>query len=238
LAHNESGAVAFEFALVVIPILVIFLAVVQVALIGAARLLVIDAATRAARSAAVVIDDAPSRYGGEPAGRITPQAKSGDSLFAYRSSSVVALGAAFTSHDGRLDTIRHAASLPLAALAPSPAKVLGWIRRVRPREVAGSLGATLARTIFGIAAYDDAVLAVTPSLGADDSVRVKVDYLYHCSVPLASRLLCKRLAAVNLPDVPSRRDLLMIAATGERFASLRAESTWPRQRYHHRGGGV
>ncbi len=237
--RGEDGAVAFEFALVVWPVLLIFLAVVQVALIGGARLLVVNAAARAARSAAVVVDDSPSRYGGEPPG-ITARRGSapGVSLFDYRASAHLDLSAVFLRDRSRLETIRQAASLPLAVLAPAPATVLGWVRKVPRDDVPGSLGASLARAAFATAVYDDAVLAVTPTLtGPQDSIVVKVEYLFHCSVPFVSELLCKGLPSANLPNVPSASALRTIAATGERFVGLQAEATWPRQRYHHGGGG-
>lgn len=236
---GERGAVSFELILVFVPVFVMFLAVVQVALIGAARLLVENAASRAARSAAVVVDDSPSRYDGEPAGQIASQRRVGSSFFDWRPPSAGNVSGLFAGRKGRLDAIRFAASLPLAPLAPAFTDVLGWLGRPHSAvsTVAAALGsASMERAVFGVALYHDVVLAVTPALLPDDTVRVRVEYLFHCAVPIASRLLCSGLGSRSPTEVPSQGTQRLLAVTPERFFKLSAEGTWVRQRYHHGGG--
>src|SRR5262245_19164500 len=109
-----------------------FLVVVQVALIGAARLIVESAASHAARSAAVVVDDAPSRYDGEPAGQVAPLKRVGSALLDWRPPTVTDVSGLAVRGKGRLDAIRFAASLPLAPLAPSFVDVLEWLGKSGP----------------------------------------------------------------------------------------------------------
>lgn len=61
-AHTR-GAVYVEFLIAFIPVLTLFLCLVQLALLYAARLLVDHAAHQAARAAAVVWGDEPTPYG-------------------------------------------------------------------------------------------------------------------------------------------------------------------------------
>jgi hypothetical protein len=69
LAHS-GGAVFVEFLICFLPLYVFFLCLIQLAVLFAVRLLVDHAALSAARAAAVVAADDPSRYGGEPLHRI------------------------------------------------------------------------------------------------------------------------------------------------------------------------
>jgi hypothetical protein len=71
LAHDQRGVVLLELLIAVVPVLVLFLGAVQLALLGAAQLVVHHAAITGARSAAVVLDDDPARYGDDPPGSLT-----------------------------------------------------------------------------------------------------------------------------------------------------------------------
>ena len=87
LARDARGVVLLEFVIALLPVLVLFLSALQLALLGAARLVVEHAAIAAARSAAVVLDDDPARYG-EPCGAIT-----GERLHAIERAVIHVLGA-------------------------------------------------------------------------------------------------------------------------------------------------
>ncbi len=95
LATDRRGATYVEFLVVVVPFFLFVMCVFQAALLEFADLVVGRAASAAARSAVVVLDDDPQLYGGEPR------------------NSVSAGGA-------RLDAIRRGAANALAAL-PSAA---------------------------------------------------------------------------------------------------------------------
>lgn len=237
----DTGAVSFEFVIVVFPILLVFLAVTQLSLIGVARLVVMHAASRAARSAAVVVDDSPSRYGGEPIGHLDDSAIPHGAHLPGELNESSGVGAILggTGTRSRLDTIRLAASMPLSTIAPSVADVLGWIGQIRSLDVTRALGSpSLLRIASGVALYSDVALVVVPSLDADDVVRVHVDYVFHCAVPVAERIICRHVPTdpSQLPNVPDRLALQRLALTLERFVTLSADAAWPRQRYHDGGG--
>jgi Flp pilus assembly protein TadG len=89
LGRDCRGVVMLEFLVAFVPVLVLFLGVLQLALLAVAQLAVQHAAIAGARSASVVLDDDPAAYGGEARGE--------------------ASGA-------RMDTIRRAVTAPLAVL--------------------------------------------------------------------------------------------------------------------------
>lgn len=240
---SQTGAVSLEFLVVLFPILLVFFAVTQLSLLGVARLVVAHAASRAARSAAVVVDDSPSRYRGELRGHLDDTvAPHTARVEGAEPSESMGLGAILggTGTGSRLETIRFAASVPLSALAPSVEDVISWFGQARSPDVAGALGSTsLLRAAFGIVLYHDVALAVVPSIDeANDVVRVHVDYMFHCAVPVVERLVCRQVPTdpAQLPIVPDRPALQRLAFTSERFVKLSAEAAWPRQRYHDGGG--
>jgi len=62
LARDTSGAVYVEFILSFIPLLFMFLGILQMGMLYAASIAVQHAAVTATRAAAVVLDDDPERY--------------------------------------------------------------------------------------------------------------------------------------------------------------------------------
>jgi hypothetical protein len=70
--RGTRGAVYVEFLLVFIPVFTLFLAVLQLGLMYAAKLVTQHAATTASRAAAVIVDDDPARYQGGARGRLDP----------------------------------------------------------------------------------------------------------------------------------------------------------------------
>jgi hypothetical protein len=71
LTSDARGVVLVEFLIALLPVLLLFLSVLQLAVLGAAKLVVQHAAVAGARSACVVLDDDPARYADEPRGAIT-----------------------------------------------------------------------------------------------------------------------------------------------------------------------
>lgn len=241
LAACSRGTTSIEFLIVLFPVILVFLGVVQLALLAGARLVVSHAASAAARAAAVVVDDSPSRYGGEARGHL---GAAGD-----RRLRVLGPGSAGTGLGGalgsiaphtRADAIRLAASVPVAALSPTFADAVGWFASPSTGSVERALlSPSLARAAFGVQAYDELSLAVTPTVDESrETVRVDVEYLFHCAVPLVDRLLCDTLGPpAELPPVPAKSLLGLLALSSERFFRLRASATWARQRLRHGGGG-
>ena len=71
LARDEHGAAYVEFLLVFPPIFMMFLGMIQAAMMYAANLVVTHAATTASRAAVVVLDDNESAYGDEERNDLT-----------------------------------------------------------------------------------------------------------------------------------------------------------------------
>lgn len=72
LSRNERGHTYVEFLVVVVPFFLFVMCVLQSALLQFADLAVERAASVAARSAVVVLDDDPRFYGGEPRDAVIP----------------------------------------------------------------------------------------------------------------------------------------------------------------------
>ena len=66
LARDERGVVYVEFLLAFVPLFTLFLGIAQLVLLWGGRLVVGHAASRAARTASVVLDDDPRYYDHEP----------------------------------------------------------------------------------------------------------------------------------------------------------------------------
>lgn len=243
LARDERAVVTIEALLCLLPVLLAFLGAIQLAFLGAARLVVTHGAIAAARSAAVVLDDDPSFYGGEPRGHVGEPARSGGPggtlLASVTNADPLGLLRASASGGGRLDVIRRAAAAPIAVLTPEPSEVLGWAGAEPPsvRRVLGTEG--LRRIAFGLGAYERAalVVAVEPS-ATEDLVTVRVAYLFHCGVAVAARFSCSRLDALLSRTDDAARALAAsfaalrpaIVARSERFRLIESRASYPRQR--------
>lgn len=254
----RRGAVYVETLVCLVPLLTLFLCGVQLAWLGAGRLVVTHAAARGARAAIVLLEDDPARFGGAPRGDLAAPGTA-DSPGLRRTVQelappVVRKGVS-ASGDGnragvRLQAIREAAYAPLAVLAPPPRILWSGRNRSLHEAVGGSTG-PLERFAFGYLVYGRAASAITLHAAPGDGaivtrvppradVTVRVTYLQHCAVPIAARLVCRRgrdlpeevLRDLSHVESPSTLRLLLL---GERhFAAVRAEATLPNQgaRYH------
>jgi hypothetical protein len=237
LTDDCSGVVFVEFLIAFVPMWVFFLCVAQMALIARANLLVRHAADCAARSAVVVLPDDPAEYAGEPEmslqrkpltpGDITEVIRRlSDSVGrSIAGSGALAQSSFAIANPGRsrLDTIRLAAYVPLAPLAP---RRFGIDPRPSLREAIGD-----GHSLLAAIAHHPVALAVTfPGATGDvatgPEITVRVTYAYQCAVPLARRLLCR-----SFRELPSRGDyeqsllpVLASIATG-RFRELQHETT-------------
>lgn len=216
LLGAPSGAVYVEFLLAFFPVLLTFLGLIQLSSILCARLVVQHAASRAARAAVVVLDDAPERYGGAARGALAYGSAPETASPAIDASTLARLlqiaqappnvAGARRRGSARLSAIRWAAYMPLAVLAPSTSLI------ARRFGLASNELGNGARFLLGLLAYNRAAAIVTlreapasprvttnvPSRG---DVTVHVTYLYYCAMPFADRFLCDSLT--GLPELLS-----------------------------------
>lgn len=208
VAGDEGGAAYVEFLLAFIPLFIMFLGMVQMALMYAGDLVVQHAATTAARAAAVVIDDDPRHYDGAPRMRVDGEATT---------SSEDAIGGILRLFGGgggggggspapggpRVAAIRQAASMPLVAISPSMDQLID------SDSVHTAIGSPEGRGATGLLIYNSSAMGVTfptspgatsyrASFGEGDQVVARVTYLFHCGVPLASRLMCETYPSLRL----------------------------------------
>jgi hypothetical protein len=241
--RDARGVVMLEVVIAFMPVFVLFLGTVQLALLGAAQLVVQHAAICGARSASVVIDDDPRFYG------------------APRNELWRAPG-----KDGpRLAAIRRAVHAPLVAIAPDASVVRTLLGAPAERaSVESALGASSsARFDVESARYLPvaAALAFPLEPGSDavagnhfdlaDRVSVRVSYLLPCLVPIVARWACESLrwdrraqrlqaaasatpsllrALAELSSAPSAPQQASLVKRGHAFAVLHAEATLPLQR--------
>ena len=198
-----------EFLIAFVPLFMLFLGIVQFALMGAAALIVQHAAVVGARAAVVVLDDDPKYYDQLARGDISaPDSQSGDE---FRQGLGAQLGAppddasdAQNPGGPRMAAIRTAVHARLATIAPDP-----WIVRsllpTSTRSVATALGGhPLSRFWFGMGVYAALSTAVSFPVAAraddlqeervaqKDTVTVRVTHVFLCLVPLVSGLMCQR----------------------------------------------
>lgn len=234
LVDDRRGAVFFEFLVAFLPLWILFLCIVQLALIARADLMVKNAADAAVRSAAVVLPDDPNEYAGEPEMSLARRSfAEGDLLSAMHrlsssdspESALAALSGRTLANLGRsrLNTIRLAAYVPLAPLAPHGS---GFDPRPSIRKAIGD-----ARVLLGALHHQPFALAVTfPGLAGDvasePEITVRVTYAYQCTVPVARTLLCR-----SFDELESRRDYdralfpILSRISGGHFSELAHEST-------------
>ena len=228
LRPDTRGVVYVEFLIAFFPLLLLFLAICQMALIASARLVVQHAALAAARSAIVILEDTPEDFGGAGKGdlsakpgkaKATPETalralgvevpEASPSLLDEISASVAAVtdADARPQQGARMQTIRTAAYMPLLALAPRP-------EAVRPGSDP-SLGDSLpagfeSRLLFGLQWTRSAsVITVHDVPGSDQlavepiehkaPITIRTTYLFQCAVPVARALICDTLASLLTP---------------------------------------
>lgn len=223
---GEGGAAYVEFLIAFIPLFIMFLGMVQMSLMYAGDLVVQHAASRAARAAVVVLDDDPARYDGAERRTVS---SSGFSSSEEGLSAILSIFGAGAGGGGggpgasggpRLSAIRTAASLPLASISPSMDQL------VDSDSVMTAIGSPETRAATGVFIYNDSAMGVTfpVSPGANSyretfehgqQVTTRVTYLFHCGVPLASRLMCDTYPTIRLgPAAALIEDIIRDAGSG------------------------
>jgi hypothetical protein len=203
--RNDRGFLNLEFIFTSLAFLGSTFTTVHFLLIARADVVVQHAAAAAVRSAVTVMDDQEDRYGGEARGSTT---------------------------GARHQAVLEAARGPLVALAPSSSAAEG-------RSLATMLPDDESRMALASAWNDGAVQVSFPSgegasgfvsnFGPNDSITVRVTYLYPCALPLID-YGCKRLDALGLapqdtPEVSKLRALF----PDVRVWVFQAEATMPNQ---------
>lgn len=180
---DERGVAYVEFLLAFMPILTLFLGLVQILAVAHARVVVKHAAQRAARSAAVVLDDDPSFYGGEPRGE--------HSGTRATSADLDGLLLHMESRDGlgRLPTSRRA-TVELA----SAAILVALSNTASDTVVSGFESSGRSAAMLDTLSRMELELDVEPrATGIEqpvDVARVRLQYRYRCNVPVVRNLVC------------------------------------------------
>jgi hypothetical protein len=249
LLSDRRGAVYVECLVAFVPVLLLFLCICQLSFIAAAKLVVGHAAYAATRSAIVVLEDDPEHYAGASRGSLSEGDRAeGKTLeillnrLGAGSAEVANPGDAFRG-GARLQTIRHAAYVPLAALAPPP-QFLNFGLRAN-RSLGGMLRNHGSHIAFGMLLYNRGAAAITvreaphsqrvvsEAVPAQENVTVRVAYLYYCAVPIASRFVCKagsdlvEALGADAVELPSLQLALLFSSA--RFVLVEAEATLPNQ---------
>jgi hypothetical protein len=212
IEDDQRGVVMIEFLIAFVPTFVLFLGVVQLALLSAARLVVQHAAVAGARSAVVVLDDDPRLYGGTACGRLTGKARSddarayGDFVRKLGMSEDAPVSATPALGGPRMATIVRAVHSVLAAIAPDPEFAQRVLSKEQPASVEQALGSSASsRLAFGLGVYLPIVTAVTFPVAPgsrelneglvphDGNLTLRVTHLVPCAVPIADVLMCQRL---------------------------------------------
>ncbi len=212
LAADTGGAVYVEFILSFIPLLFMFLGILQMGMLYAASLVVQHAAVTATRAAAVVLDDDPDRYdnqdrrtveGSESGG--APEEGAMGGLFGGGGGGG-GIGGGSSSGSARFSAIRYAAMIPLMTVTPPPEAFFPMGRRA---SLATDIGFNAPETRAAMALwYSRGMMNITfprevrgESFRADwprpddngnsDQVTARVTFLYMCGVPIVNRIMCE-----------------------------------------------
>lgn len=212
LKSETRGVIYVEFLVTSVPILLLFLLMVQLALAFAAKLTAQHAANVAARAAIVVLPDDPSLDTGQ------------DELELLLNEFGASSGGGAVGGDFRMRAIRNAATARLMGVSPP----MGSLEN-RERTIDLALGSRGEdERLSGSAAYARSAVAVEyndPGSGTG-AVTVRVRYLFNCAIPLGDLFLCDPLSDIG--DTAMPEDLI---SGGGRFKVLTGEATLPYQGY-------
>jgi len=212
--RRTRGAIYVEVLVAIIPVLIFFFGLLQLAMLYSARLVVRHAAWRAARSAVVILEDDPARFNEVPRGEVTYHEDSGSDtssggttqflegvadVLGIRLPMMELRGMASSSAGPRLTAIQQGAFMALAVLAPMPGPLMQTFG-MRGDELGDTSNST--RFLAGMFLYNRAAAMVTlrgpdgevtQDVGATDLVTVRVTYLYYCGMPIVNYFMCDSL---------------------------------------------
>lgn len=171
-----------EFLIAFMPIFTLFMGLLQIMVLYSARIMTQHAATRAARTASVVIDDDPRYYDGDERGSLVgPSASAGELALAYRRHMGEGSGPLLMS---RRASIEVSAMLALLALTPRDPSGMG-----DPSGDSIDRRAGYTRAFVDVAILDGRDGSPATEI-RDGDVRVRVTYRYPCAIPFAGPLVC------------------------------------------------
>lgn len=220
LLKDDRGAAYAEFLIAFPPILLLFLAIMQLTLLYVGKLAVRHAATRAARAAIVVLPDDPEHYDGADVNQVDYDGGGSDAEgggFLHDALGPL-LGTAIGGEgDGRIRAVRRAAAMPLTPLGPSIDNAFNSENLIVEDALDRGIG-----TLIGSAAlYNRGATAVTfHSPGENDFKRsfdnkevfaTRVTYLFHCGVPIVNDYICSEYLELALGN-----PLVLVEALGDR----------------------
>jgi len=178
----SGGAAYVEFLLAFMPILLLFLGLLQITVLYSARVLTQHAANRAARTASVVIDDDPGYYLGEERGFLAgPPASASQLARAYRRHMGAGSGPVLAS---RRATIELSALLALLAVTPRDPTGTGDVGGDGVDRRAGFTRDFVDVDVLRAADGSPATVV------GDEDVRVRVTFRYPCAIPVAGPMVC------------------------------------------------
>jgi hypothetical protein len=248
-----------ETLLAFIPLLTLFLGIVQYTLLAAAQLVVQHAAVAGARSASVVLDDDPARYedverlvidngGARDDGASRDLLAVGDALLnaVPEVPSVAGLAAAIQGYGPRMALVRNAVYAKLAAIVP--ARALAAFAGAPGSSVLDALGRSPALRLAQAPLYLPITTAITfpraprsssvfeDRVDATELLTIRVTHITTCTIPLVARLMCRSLEdlrggehAAELSRAPGAALQETLVEHGMRAVILQAEASMPLQ---------
>lgn len=222
LARDTTAAAYVEFLLAFVPLFLLFMGVIQVALVFGARLVVQHAAFRAVRSAAVVVDDDPRYYDREDRGSLEGRSATVMDVRHRLSRMGVGVGRGGIGADEPLATpLSRRATVELAAalvlLPLSQKSGLSVDSAIGSEGLDASATDVLDRMELRFIDFPSGASEVT-RYGRDGSVTVELTYRYPCSVPVARALVC--------PD--GHKEIVVRRSLPIHGAPIDYQEGWPR----------
>jgi hypothetical protein len=241
----DRGAVYVEFLIAFFPIFLIFLALCQLGLIGAAEAVVRHSAFSAVRAAIVVLEESPDDFDGAPRGNLSAGRTDGiknvddvlKKLDVTTSEKAATSDKHATQQGARMVPITAAAYLPLLPVAPSEQMSRGAadtidhsIVSADERQLGFAIEYTKVATKISVHdAPDNQSLAIEP-IGLKAPVSVRVRYFFHCTVPVVRTMICRSLTALGKnPLIKVPAELGSMLGQDAHFKLLTATATLPNQ---------
>jgi Flp pilus assembly protein TadG len=216
-----------EFLIVIIPLLTMWLGLIQLALVLGVQLLVKHAAYKAARAAIVVLSDdfKGADYGNVPLNKID-SGKPG--LETYKK--------ALDNSKGRYNVIRNAARMVLAPVSVSVANMTA--SSVKEAFGTGSVvdiaSGALATDWQVVLTFLDEKGKYCSSFSSRGVVTAQITFFYRCAVPIGAQLMCKDYFGMSekvkeLASVNGSFWLPASSIAGMKLLPLTAECSLPNQ---------
>ncbi len=238
--RDSKGVVYVEFLLVFPPLLLLFLFILQSAIIRASDIGVRHAASSAVRSAIVVLPDDPIAYNGQKKDQLEVGAPCSDGFVSKFNIVMSKMGVKSSAPaqgskcpgGPRLEAIRFAAVMRMLPFSPNPQSILPESMR-SPVAATGQVG-----WLAGAAVYSYGATAVSfpkdngskedkkPLVWTNsEPVTVRVSYLAHCGIPIARFFMCDSGASLWIGEDTDmfKRDLSGTLAARKRLKGSRAE---------------